>query len=71
MQVWNTALVNATNTAFSFEYKGHMYEVDADVLVQALRLLACDGAPDNYATEQLFDMLRTLSYKGDITTIGK
>ncbi|KAL8104207.1 hypothetical protein AgCh_028437 [Apium graveolens] len=52
-------------------YMGRMYEVDADVLVQALRLPACDGAPDNYATEQLFDMLRTLNYKGDITIIGK
>ncbi|XP_074373766.1 uncharacterized protein LOC141714128 [Apium graveolens] len=69
-EVCDTALVNATNTAFSFEYKGRMYEVDADVLVQALRLPACDGAPYNYATEQLFDMLRTLNYKGDITTIG-
>ncbi|KAL8136224.1 hypothetical protein AgCh_010717 [Apium graveolens] len=71
MQVWNTALVNETNTAFSFEYKGRGYEVDADVLIQALRLPACDGAPDNYATEQLFDMLRTLNYKGDFTIIGK
>ncbi|KAL8089098.1 hypothetical protein AgCh_038753 [Apium graveolens] len=71
MQVWNTALVNETNTAFSFEYKGHRYEVDVDVLVQALRLPACDGAPDNYTTEQLFDMLRTLIYKGEIINIGK
>ena len=71
MQVWDTTLVNATNTGFSFEFKGHMYEVDVDVLVQALRLPACDGAPNNYTTEQLFDMLRTLNYKGDITTIGK
>ena len=71
MQVWNTAAVNDTETAFSFEYKGKRYEVDADVVVQALRLPACDGAPTNFDTKQLFAMLRTLNYKGELTTIGK
>ena len=51
MQVQNTAVVNDTETAFSFEYNEKRYEVDADVVIQALRLPGCDGAPTNFDTE--------------------
>ena len=36
-----------------------------------MRFPALDGAPDTHTTEQLFDMLRTLGYQEEITTIGK
>ena len=64
-------MVNSTYTGFSFEYKDQRYEVDVDILLQALRLPALDGAHDTHTTEQLFDMLRNLGYQGEITTIGK